>query len=244
MMKRQLKFLIFTILLTASFSAAAQTKYTEATDFTLVSTEGIEVNLFDEMENGKTVLLSFFYTDCGNCVLDAPIVDSIYRQFGSGEEQLIVWGIANPYDGVSDVEDFIQETEVTYPCFTTGHADDVFSFYDILYTPQLFIVCDYVVSESISFYEIIENLDYCFPTKINKIEILPDIYNKNNSIHITNNFDTNTQYSIYDLTGRLIKTIELYQNQSFDLNNLHSNIYIIKALTNSGKTYNTKVLIN
>lgn len=243
-MKRQLKFLIFTTLITASFSAAAQTKYTEATDFTLVSTEGVEVNLFDAMADGKTVLLSFFYTGCGNCVLDAPKVDSIYRQFGSGEEQLLVWGIANPFDGVSDVENFILETEVTYPCFTTGHADDVFAYYEILYTPQIYIVCDYTVSESISFFEIVENLDYCFPTKINKIEVYPNIHSKNKKLYINNVYQENSNVGIYDITGKLIKSISLSPNEETVVNNLNpNNIFIVRTVSESGQMHAEKIFL-
>lgn len=53
-------FILFQIITITSFSLRAQDKYSEATDFTLVSIDGIEVNLYSALENNKTVLLSFF----------------------------------------------------------------------------------------------------------------------------------------------------------------------------------------
>ncbi|MBN2777907.1 MAG: redoxin domain-containing protein [Bacteroidales bacterium] len=236
---------IILISLLLSMQVFAQIKYTEAIDFTLISTQGVEVNLFDELDNGKTVLLSFFSTTCGSCVLEAPKVDSIYQQFGSGTEQLLVWGIASPSSPLLGIQNFIEETEITYPCFETGHAEyDVFDLYGILYTPQIYIICDYSVSESISFFEIIENLDYCFPTKIDVIEVYPNLYSLNGHIFIENTFNETISVQVFDITGKEIINDRLKSgmSSSYDQFNLNQ-IYIVNILSNSGKSQSQKILV-
>ncbi|PLX09152.1 MAG: hypothetical protein C0596_04980 [Marinilabiliales bacterium] len=196
------------------------------------------------MADGKTVLLSFFQTDCGTCILEAPVIDSIYIQFGSGEEELLVWGIVSPYDGLTEIEEFIVNTEITYPCFPTGHAEDVFAYYDISYTPQVYIVCDYMVSESIPFFQIVENLDYCFPTEIKNIDISPDVYSNFEQLYINNPYGEPVIVSIYDITGRQINRININPQQEQIIDNLKpNNIYIVNILSESGVLTNKKVLI-
>ena len=141
-----LKHLLNILILFAILNSYAQHKESPAIDFTIEDTQGNIVNLFDEMENDKTVILFFFSSDCGGCHVEAPKVDSIYRQFGSGQQQLLVWGIAEENSTLEDVLEFIDETEISFPCFPTGHATDVFELYDITYMPQLFIICDYLVN--------------------------------------------------------------------------------------------------
>ncbi len=243
MAKNIIILLLFTII-SSTVSLLGQSQPRPAIDFTLTSTEGLEVNLFEEMENQKTVLLNFFYTDCGNCVLDAPIFDSIYQQFGSGTEELLVWGIANPYSSDEEIVEFIQETEITYPCFPTHSSDDVFSLYDILYTPQIYIICNYEVSESISHFEIIENLNYCFPTKINKIEMYPEIFSKGNKLYINNILNEKTTATIYDITGRLINKEIIPAKQNIIINNLKTNnMYIINLVSQNGEKQTKKILL-
>ncbi|NCC87942.1 MAG: redoxin domain-containing protein [Clostridia bacterium] len=223
----------------------AQPQYTEAIDFSLTSTDGIEVNLFNELDNGKTILLSFFSTSCGGCVVEAPKVDSIYQQFGSGTEQLLVWGIASPTSPLLGIANFIDETEITYPCFETGHAEyDVFDLYGILYTPQIYIVCDYSVSESISFLEIIENLNYCFPTKIDIIEMYPNLYSQNGKIFIENTFNESISVQVFDITGKQIINDRLKPEMNTSYSKFVKNqIYIVNMLSNSGKSQSQKILV-
>jgi cytochrome oxidase Cu insertion factor (SCO1/SenC/PrrC family) len=45
-----------------SFSVYAQTGLTTAIDFTVTDTDSIEHNLFDYLDDGKYVVLDFFFT--------------------------------------------------------------------------------------------------------------------------------------------------------------------------------------
>ncbi len=236
--------IILFLLLGLSSNLQSQIRSKEPVDFTLTSVDGIEVNLFNKLDENKTVLLNFFSTTCLNCALDAPIVDSVYEQFGSGTEELLVWGIARAADEVEDIQDFIAETEITYPCFPTANADDVFSFYEILYTPQIIIICDYMVSGAIPHNQIVESLNYCFPTKISTINVYPDIYAMNQEIIVKNTFNDRSTVLIYDITGRQITKSNIAPNEQHIFKNLkNNNLYIVKILTQSGETLTKKILL-
>ncbi|MDD4150216.1 MAG: redoxin domain-containing protein [Bacteroidales bacterium] len=243
-MKFQHNISLILLFLFATVLSYSQEKQNEAIDFTLTSTEGVEVNLFNELDNDKTILLNFFSTSCGSCVIEAPKIDSIYQQFGSGTEQLLVWGIASPESPLLGIDNFIANTEIRYPCFTTQGTTDVFELYGILYTPMLLIVCDYMVSPSISYNEIIENLNYCFPTKIEIVEVYPEIYSKNELLYIKNPYNEDVSMRIFDITGRLILSDRLSAGLSKTYSRLDSNqIYIVNLLSVSGKTQSQKVIL-
>lgn len=238
------RFILEVLLVFLVVGVYAQDEYSPALDFTLEDTQGNIVNLFDEMANDKTVILFFFSADCGNCHIEAPKVDSIYRQFGSGQNQLLVWSIAEENSSFDDVVEFIEETQITFPCFPTGHATDVFELYNIGYTPQIFIICDYYVSESISFFEIIENLDHCFPTDLTNYNIDPPIINVNNNKIVINSVTELSELNIYDITGKKVLTKSGFQTDRIEIDNLRSaNLYLITFVFKNGQIYSGKIVI-
>lgn len=222
----------------------AYAQYSPASDFTLEDTQGSIVNLFDEMENSKTVMLFFFSSSCGGCHIEAPKVDSIYRQFGSGQQQLLVWGIAEENSTLEEVIEFIEETGVTFPCFPTGHAEDVFELYNVGYTPQIFIICDYIVSESISFLEMIENLDYCFPTKVNYPQVFrPEIIIHNDCVYINSDEEV-SDVCVYDVIGQAVWSERNSNSENVIICNLQAgNLYLITITEEDGSIYTEKIII-
>lgn len=237
-------FILIVIIVLSSNTISGQEKTNDAIDFTLTDIEGVTVNLFDELANEKTVILNFFSTDCGSCILEVPIVDSVYRQFGSGTGELLAWGLVSMYDAVADIEQFVIDNEISFPCFSTAHTEDVFTYYDIYYTPQIIIVCNYVHSDAIPNNQIIENLNYCFPTRIDVIEVYPSIYSIDNGIIINNDFNENAIVYIYDILGKLVVKKQVMQNEKIEIRDILGNsIYIIDIISESGKRYNQKVLV-
>lgn len=101
-----------------------------------------------------------------------------------------------------------------------------------------------MVYESISFYHIIENLNYCFPTKVETIILSPDIFTNNGQLYVRNRYDSKSTIKIFDITGKLVKYLKLDPNQEIVLNDLNLlNIYIIKISNESGEYFSKKVLI-
>lgn len=235
--------LTFTLLIltTTGTYAIAQVKSTPAQDFTLTDTYGVESNLFDTLASGKTVLLYFFSCDCIHCYEMAPIADSIYRQFGSGSNQLTVWGIAQYMYDNDEINDFIDSTHITFRCFGTGHDDDVFTMYDINYTPQLIMVCDYQASESIPQNVIVETLDYCFPTKVETLQTEKLSASISNGILNLDSQKEVKEIYLYDLTGKLIYTDINWANNTYISSITTTNLYILRVILSDGSSKSIKI---
>lgn len=232
--------LLFVFIINFKF-LLAQT-YKPAPDFSLLDTNGEEVNLYDSIAAGKVVLLHFFSLNCGSCIEVAPIVDSIHRQYGSGTQDLIVWGIVHYYYNSEEIEAFKEYHNLTFRCFPTGHATDVFGLYEINYTPQIMMVCDYIVSESLSYFNIIETLNYCLPSS--KLE------EKNNdfTFNIVGdflNFESQKKVSemqVYDYMGRLVFNEKNPKNFIRIPLLISKSLYIVNFVFDDNSKFTSKII--
>ncbi|MEZ4722190.1 MAG: redoxin domain-containing protein [Flavobacteriales bacterium] len=117
----------------------------KAPDFTFTDTKGVEWSLYDQLGQNKVVILDFFFVDCVPCQTLTPAVESIYNDFGTGQEHLIVFGISD-----RDINEKVLEFEdlygVTYPtCGLEGGGDTITSYYSIGFPfigwPTYAVVC-------------------------------------------------------------------------------------------------------
>lgn len=220
----------------------AQSFHTIAPDFSLEDINGQEVNLYDSIADGKVVFLYFFSVNCGSCHLFAPIVDSVFRQFGSGSDKVTVWGIVQQDYNSEEIQNFIDDTQISFRCFPTGHATDVFELYNINYTPQLKMVCDYVVSESIPENQIVETLSYCISVNSSENK------NENFIISLFNNIlniEANKKILkliIYDISGQIIFSVVNPENNLFVPNLNFNDLYIINVIFDDNSNFSTKLI--
>lgn len=234
---------IFFILSSFLFAQNSFSKNNYPIDFTLTDTNGNTVNLFTELQNGKTVLLFFFSTNCIHCEEAAPIIDSIYQQFGSGSENLLVWGIAYPLANNDDIIDFINRTGINFPCFYTGPTNDVHSLYDISYTPQFMIVCQNEVSPSLPNDEIVQNLQYCFnATNFENLKFNQKVQIENNKIKIENSSDDFSFLKISDINGKIIQEYKLIPDYIEISLPKSKSIYLINLISKNGQIITYKFI--
>ncbi len=137
-MRKNLFFLLFLFSISVSF---AQTSLTEAVDFTVTDVEGHEHHLFDYLDNGKYVLIDFFFTTCGPCQQTAPKVSEAYEYFGCNSADLIVLGIDNG-DSDAQVIAFDESYGSTYPSVSgiEGGGTAVCSAYGISLYPCVILI--------------------------------------------------------------------------------------------------------
>ena len=95
---------VLTILLTQ-----AQTNLTTAVDFTVTDIHGNTHNLFNYLDNGKHVIVDFFFTTCPPCIASVPILNQAYTDYGCNTGDIIFLSIDN---GDSDSE--VMQYEINY----------------------------------------------------------------------------------------------------------------------------------
>lgn len=238
---------ILLVLVIFSFTSlnAQHYRVDSAVNFTIPDTEGNYYTLFDQFEQGKAVILYFFSITCGTCYHEAPIIDSIYQHYGSGEEKLEVWGIAYPYASNAEIDSFKNVTGVTFPCLTTNMTEPVFYYYGVGYTPQTHIACQYMASGNIGHDLLEDYINGCISTNIpshKKPKV--DIYKKDNTILINNQSNEVVNSSIYDITGRKIESKNIYPKSSESFINMNTRkVYIVHTISESGKIKTKKIIL-
>lgn len=122
-------------------SGAAQTTLDNAVDFTVTTTEGQVINLFDILAQDKIVFLDFFNTTCNGCNQYAPHFQEAYRTFGCNEGNVFFLGIESLHSD-EDVKTFDELHGIEFPSASGlgGGGLELFTTYNIQSTPTLVIV--------------------------------------------------------------------------------------------------------
>lgn len=185
---------------------------------------GIERNLYQALDSGKTVILDFFITNCGTCQINTPRLDSIWNEYGHQGDSLWVWGIECSDRNDSTIIAFMQQFNASYPFFNTIQNDSIIQLYNITYTPQYFIVCPNKYIKQISIEQVRDAISGCH------ILTYP-IQTINNEIQIKNRqitFPPNTnKWELFSVQGVMILQCN-YKNEAISLNNLNNGIYFLK----------------
>ena len=94
---------LYTILLLSLslVSLNAQTSLTTAVDFTVTDVHGNTHNLFTYLDDGKHVIVDFFFTTCGPCISSVPTMNTAFTNYGCNSGEVIFIAID---DGDSDAE--------------------------------------------------------------------------------------------------------------------------------------------
>lgn len=86
-----------------------------ANDFTIITSNHDTLNLYKTLNEGKTVILDMFQITCGPCQTNTPIIDSAYKLFGSGLDNVVFWGISNA-DSNNAINQFKSAYNVDFQC--------------------------------------------------------------------------------------------------------------------------------
>jgi thiol-disulfide isomerase/thioredoxin len=96
------KLLLLALLVTlVQKSIIAQTSLTTAVDFTVTDVHGNTHNLFTYLDDGKHVIVDFFFTTCPPCISSVPTMNTAFSNYGCNSGDLIFIAIDN---GDSDAE--------------------------------------------------------------------------------------------------------------------------------------------
>ena len=131
--------IIFT--LAAVHNVTAQT----APDFSVTDTDGVTWNLHNQLAQGKTVVLDFFYVDCVPCQGQSPEVAIMYNEYLAAGADILVLGISNRDDDAA-IEQFDLTYNISYPTAgAEGGGDTITELYQAWFQffgwPSYGVVC-------------------------------------------------------------------------------------------------------
>ncbi len=135
--KKYLPALIFCVF---QLTAKAQVGNT-APDFTAIDTHGETHTLYDYLEDGKVVVLDFFFTTCGPCQFYSPQVNLAYEKYGCNTADVIFmaidWGDTN-----AEVIAYDEEYQIEYPSIsgTEGGGNGIVNLYNISGFPTFYVI--------------------------------------------------------------------------------------------------------
>ena len=88
---------IFTLIIIGllTINLNAQTSLTTAVDFTVTDIHGQSHTLFNYLDNGKHVLIDFFFTTCPSCIASIPDLNAAYTNYGCNYGEVIFLSIDN-----------------------------------------------------------------------------------------------------------------------------------------------------
>ena len=88
-----MKKIILILLVLFGLQTHAQTNLTTAVDFTVTDVHGETHNLFSILDDGKHVILDFFFTTCPPCIASVPIINQVYTDYGCNMGEIVFLSI-------------------------------------------------------------------------------------------------------------------------------------------------------
>ncbi|MCD4735267.1 MAG: redoxin domain-containing protein [Bacteroidales bacterium] len=133
-----MKYITTLLIMFAVFYVFGQTNLTEAEDFTVTTTYGEEITLFDILAQDKIVLLDFFSTTCGGCNVYAPHFQETYKAFGCNDGNVFFLSM-DSHHADPDVIAFDDLHGIEFPSASglDGGGKDAFLLYNVQSTPTL-----------------------------------------------------------------------------------------------------------
>jgi len=132
------KILAFSLLLTIAFVFGADSGCgkEKAQDFELVDINGKSFSLSEHL--GKVVLLDFFATWCGPCIMEIEHLQALHREYSS--EQLVILSISVDIeiDSLLKLQLFAQQNQMQWT--VARDTDNVGYEYDVSAIPHLVVV--------------------------------------------------------------------------------------------------------
>lgn len=215
----------------------------EVSDFTIVDVEGESYNLYEQLDQGKPVVLDLFARFCASCSEAMPKVDSLWMNYGSGE-QIQIWAIETSGYSDSIVQGYKLEHQVGFPFFTSSSHPFLLDSFPISFTPWYYVICPNRTLRAIEFENIGAYINACSSVSIpeNEYTDLKIFYDKSRLNFEGQNHSDFNNISIYSINGSLLyHKNPITLNESLELN-LINGLYIVELKSKNGFVLRRKII--
>lgn len=238
---------IFIFLATMMFSVAitkAQCPLTTAVDFTATDCHGQSFNLFEVLDQGKYVLIDFFFTTCGPCQTATPHIAGAYYEVGCNEKDVVFIEIS-PSDNNDACNAWVTQYGIEYPTIgRDGNGADICNTYGISAYPTVILIApdrsivendiwpisstsgfvNQLITHGITKFQCTTSVD---ETTVSEISVYPNPATDFLKIDIPNSMN-NSNLEIYDATGRLIYQEIITGNHFISTTDFPKGLYVLK----------------
>ncbi len=239
------------ILLFSIFQIAASAQIgNPAPDFTATDTHGETHTLYDYLEEGKVVVLDFFYTTCGPCQFYSPQVNLAYEKYGCNTADVIFmsidWG-----DTDAEVLAYDEEYQIEYPSISgiDGGGNTIVNLYDVSGFPTFYVIdssktiIDQIDPPTLQVFDFRFEQHGIFPTACNTSSVSESVLNKQLQlfpnpisfgdliVEFSEKLSGKANIEIFDLFGKMVKkaTVDLDGiTHLISVDQLSSGTYLIK----------------
>lgn len=258
----QLKILTALFLLTSTLSLGQLQNGSVSPDFTLTDINGTQHNLYNYLNQGKTVYIDFFACHCPTCwnYHNTHAVSNLYDQYGPNSSSNDVFVIAIEYDannGLNELNGISGNTQgdwvsgSNYPIINPEGAErsTIISDYQVIYYPMVYAICPdktvtLIGTQNTS--TLYNHVASCAPLGLEQVNSNPEvsIYQNENQIIVellNENLINKAKVEFVNLQGQIIES-QISESSSM-LFNLNKGVYLMRVLQNGEVLVNRKVLV-
>ena len=239
-----------TILLTFLIVIAGLNVQSQINDFTMTATDGTTYNLYEQLDQGKTIVLDFFSTTCGTCQTSVPALENAWNEHLQNGTYGYIWSIETSYRPDTAIDAFFNEYGGSFPAFSIINDDsvvnDTFGYY-VPYTPYFYIICPSYKMHQFTIDEIDSFLAECGVTVglEDKIWEHTKIYTYNNHlkyIDLPYEFRKHN-IQVLDITGKQILNKNVFESSGeIKLPDNLSGVFLVRV-SNDIQDFSSKIFI-
>lgn len=217
---------LLTLLIVAfSFSATAQT----ATNVNINDIDGVNQDLFTELDAGNVVVLKFFTNWCGICNNTADEVVAIYNGYQTNGDPVVFWALDRDQNE-TNVHATTYRNNNSIPFPVIGEAYPVAQQFGVLYQPEYYIVRpdrSYVKRTNYSAMNTaVDEAITSITTGIEETSAETNVVVAANTIILKADDSEIANLRIVDVSGRVVIAEQVYGQQIIELNNLPKGVYM------------------
>jgi len=227
---------LFTIIfLTVSIGVNAQT----ATNFNINDIDGINRDLFTELDNGNVVVLKFFTNWCSICNSTADEVNSIYNAYQTNSDPVVFWALDRDQNETNvQAATYRNNNSIPYPVI--GEAYSVAQQFGVQYQPEYYIIRpdrSYVMRTNYTAMQTAVNEALAsISTGISDVDLKSQVVVLSNAILWNTEASNSAEIKVVDMSGRTVFMRTINGKQKVELG-LPSGVYIYTLTAGNKSTF-------